>query len=282
MHLICYLLALSFFQLLAPTSTPLLSSHIIQQPPLPFQHPSANTKFQPMARFLLGTEIPLQLLKCCLCFTVQRIKSCHSSSKFTMLSVTITKAFTLPDEGKNGFGQTGELGRKRIALVVRRSDNWSDIVLSTGAKHTTLAEVIPSPNNLRQHSQEWKHQFIPCLFPPKIYYPAAHLQFIFQVATSSLYLQFLKGLLKASFKQTKRAILIPGPSVRVDSQLNGHKHCGRPLRVLPSLPCIQVTCALVQGANSTFLPSESTLGSKPEQACWRSPTSVRAVSFPWS
>lgn len=112
------------------------------------------------------------------------------------------KAFTLPDEGENSFGQTGELGGKRIiALVVRRSDNWLEIVLSTGAKHTMPAEVIPSPNNFRQLSQQWKHQFIPHLFPPKINFPAAHLQFIFQVDASSLYLQFLKGLQKASFKQ---------------------------------------------------------------------------------
>lgn len=120
-----------------------------------------------------GDPVAAAYRKPVLC-SLERIRLCHSSSKFTTLSVTIKKAFTLPDEGENHFGQTGEVGGKRIALVVRRSHNWVEIVLSTAARHTTLAEVILSPNNFRQRSQKWKHQLTPCLFPPKINFPAIH------------------------------------------------------------------------------------------------------------
>lgn len=144
-----------------------------------FQHPPANTKFQPPLRFLPGTAILLQQVTQTLpvwC-SLARIKLCHSLSKFTMLSVTIKKPFTLPDKGENCSRQTGEVGGKRNALVVKGSYNWVEIVLSTGARHITL---LP-------YSQE----LIPHLFSPKINFPAPHPQFIFLVAVASLYSQFL-------------------------------------------------------------------------------------------
>lgn len=177
-HLISYLLMLSLPQFLAPTPKALLSSPIFQQPSLLFDilppTPSSNLCYD-----FCWAEILLQQItktSPVLC-SLERIKLCHSSSKFMMLSVTVKKAFALLDEGENRFGQTGEVGGKRIALVVRESHNRVEIVLSKGAGHTMLAEVIPSPNNFGQRSQEWKHQLIPHLFPPKINFPTTHPYF---------------------------------------------------------------------------------------------------------
>lgn len=130
--LLMHLFTPSVLQFLAPT--PLCSS-----PPF-FSASCRQHQVQPSLRFLLGTEILLQQVTETLPVRrgLARIKLCHSSSKFMMLPVTIKKPFTPPDEGENRSGQTGEVGGERNALVVKGFYNRVEIVLPTGARHTTL------------------------------------------------------------------------------------------------------------------------------------------------
>lgn len=67
-----------------------------------FQQLPIKAKLLPTLQFLLGTEILLQQITEALpvLCSLEGIKLCHHSSKLIVLSVTVKKAFTLPD-GEN-------------------------------------------------------------------------------------------------------------------------------------------------------------------------------------
>lgn len=105
-----------------------------------------------------------------------------------MLQLSIRKAPLCLRRDKTILDKLGSWERR--VLIEKQSHNWIEIVLAAAARHTVLEGVISSPNNFRQRSQEWQHQLIPHLPPPKINFPAAHPQVICQVALSLLYSQF--------------------------------------------------------------------------------------------
>lgn len=147
-----------------------------------FWHPPIHTKSQPTLQNFAEHRDPLtaNYHKCC---SALQLREDGVMPQLTPVS-TIRRAPLCLMRDKTILDKL-ESWKGRV-WIEKQSHNWVGIVLSAAGRHTMPKRVISSPNNFRQCSQEWQHQLIPCLLPPKINFPATHPQFICQVAVSVL------------------------------------------------------------------------------------------------